>query len=528
MQGACSSALRLILMTKATRTQEQWTYWLLLGILLMAAGLRLWQISAPSLSVAEGAQLAQVAAGDGTLYSRLLAVWTTWAGTTELALRLPSAWAGMLALALAARLARTVALMLSLSHKQHPAQTHVPVYVAGWLALAQLSLSASRTAQASALDFLLSMVLLWSILHFVAIRPPALRTRLLSIGGVASALVLALYSPVAVAWLEALWQGRLALLTGQWGIIGGLALVGMAAYFNMAMARLSVLASLGIACLAASVLMMPDSTASLLILSLPLALLISQGLSQFSGIAGRSLLIVIPLYALFNYATPMPSPDWRTLAHTISQALLSDDELVIGVSQPAEVLHYYLASDIPTHNPSADDDRAMWLIHPLDQAPPTPTGYQASARQTDATLNIAWTRYEPQTDRPLRAQFANGIQLGEIHTSPDGRLGILWRADVTPSADYTRSYALLDAEGRLIAQSDQLLSDLEGRLTSAWGQAWVYDMARLTTPEGAPVPAGSYTLIVKLYQWTPDGIRDVALATGEAYYVYGTLTITTA
>jgi hypothetical protein len=110
--------------------------------------------------------------------------------------------------------------------------------------------------------------------------------------------------------------------------------------------------------------------------------------------------------------------------------------------------------------------------------------------------------------RPLRQRLGAGIalmgfDLTSIHSDGSFRVTLHWRADAPIERDYTVFVQVLDAEGRLVAQSDA--QPAGGALpTTSWlpGEV-VLDEHRLTLPPG--LPPGRYRLVAGMY----------LLATGE-------------
>lgn len=98
---------------------------------------------------------------------------------------------------------------------------------------------------------------------------------------------------------------------------------------------------------------------------------------------------------------------------------------------------------------------------------------------------------------------------------------LTWRAEATPTIDYTMIVHLIDAQGRLAAQYDGL--PLQGTLpTTAWlpGEA-IVDVANLSLP--GTIPPGSYTLIAGAYD-VRTGER-LMLPTGAGHVVVGRLEV---
>ncbi len=156
-------------------------------------------------------------------------------------------------------------------------------------------------------------------------------------------------------------------------------------------------------------------------------------------------------------------------------------------------------------------------------------GYQRTMTTTTDHIGNAIHLYRYDVLPPVpRVTFANGLILQAVEADADAlRIDLWWGVDVDAQsnidADYTTSAGLLDAGGRLVAQWDSP----PPRPTSALmpGEV-VYDGKSLTLADGIEaLPPGDYTIIVKVYRWSPQGITDIPTHTGEDYYTAGTLTL---
>ncbi|MBN1978373.1 MAG: glycosyltransferase family 39 protein [Anaerolineae bacterium] len=138
-----------------------------------------------------------------------------------------------------------------------------------------------------------------------------------------------------------------------------------------------------------------------------------------------------------------------------------------------------------------------------------PTDYQST--NLPSTIHVT---APPHTFTPPTLPHALDTTLGEIATlvgfdlAGEMRSGntltvtLVWRAEETPTASYRAFVHLLDAEGKLVAQSDGVPAGW-ARPTTGWlpGE-FIVDPHALTIPQDA---AGEYTLAAGLY--IPGGAR---------------------
>lgn len=135
-------------------------------------------------------------------------------------------------------------------------------------------------------------------------------------------------------------------------------------------------------------------------------------------------------------------------------------------------------------------------------------------------------RYDALPDSPVGA-YANGMTLCAVEMDAEHlRVDLWWRVDAPVDADYTTAVMLLDAGGRPVAQKDSPPFDGE-RPTSSWNAGEVvFDPKPLEPADGiATIPPGDYTVIVKVYLWSPEGITDIMTPDGAPWLDAGTLTV---
>ncbi|PJF21796.1 MAG: hypothetical protein CUN56_09270 [Phototrophicales bacterium] len=99
------------------------------------------------------------------------------------------------------------------------------------------------------------------------------------------------------------------------------------------------------------------------------------------------------------------------------------------------------------------------------------------------------------------------------------RLDLWWSVDTPLTVDYTISAFLLDSSGILVAQSDAQPFNNQRPTTTFAVDEVVYD-PHVLLPD---VPAGTYTLAVKIYLWTPQGLIVQQTADGAEFATLGTV-----
>jgi len=332
-----------------------------------------------------------------------------------------------------------------------------------------------------------------------------------------AALLLATMSAVPLAWLWPLSLPDLLplLFSPSWALGLGLALLG--AWHT----RRPLWIAAALVPLLAGLLYAP-----LALLSAPaLALLMVAGSRRFDAEArwiGRGFVAVVAL-TLATTPLPWPAEGWRATAHTLDALWRPWDSLSLGISAP--VLEYYAEPLLR----STPDCQVAWVLQAADQPllpahPDQTLSYDALLDDAPQALRLLRWQSPPQAllarwqDGPALAWADLRLRAGQV------RAHLLWTLDALPSADYTASLALLDESGRLAAQSDSLPLRA-GQPMSQWGLGtWAYEVRQPLPAAGAPL-AGDYEVILKLYLWTPDGLRDLPLLDGQPYATLGRVSV---
>ncbi|TVR20622.1 MAG: hypothetical protein EA396_10170 [Anaerolineaceae bacterium] len=305
----------------------------------------------------------------------------------------------------------------------------------------------------------------------------------------------------------------------------------------------------------------------LLIIAPAIALLIAVGLTALSPSARRLLVAAILLYSLTTVDYYRLKEPWDAIAAPALELGRAGDLYLAQVEVGQYPMKYYWERNLP--------EGAVFATFPFlgdpTLAPTTdhPTFYQGYLRQTlldhnrertAGTVRTAWVVFWSRDDAvldvlasegyrrtmtittdhignaidlyrydyltaPALVSYENGLILRALEIDADAmRIDLWWEAEATPQADYTTSAALLDADGRLVAQWDSP----PPRPTSAISAGdLVYDPKRLQISDETldALPAGDYRVVVAVYLWTPDGIREIATEDGDIRFAAGVLTI---
>ncbi len=142
------------------------------------------------------------------------------------------------------------------------------------------------------------------------------------------------------------------------------------------------------------------------------------------------------------------------------------------------------------------------LLHTLDAA-----GYVRTWTQTTDHIGNAIDLYRyDHLPEAARATFQNDMILraAEIDVE-DLRFDLWWSVAAPVDADYTTSAILLDAAGQVVAQLDSPLP-----MTTLSAENVIYEGKSLDLAAGlTALPPGTYTALVKVYRFTPEGIVDI-------------------
>ncbi len=365
--------------------------------------------------------------------------------------------------------------------------------------------------------------------------------------------------------LASLWNWRIEWFTGQWPLMLGLALLGTVSVIYAGERIHKVVVPYPTALLLWAWLIVPVAGAYILNFYTPIlmdyrltqitpavALLVALGLGNLRRWPQAFLVAVIIAYGVTTYDTPRPRPQWRQIGIDAAQYATSGDLAMAHVTPSGDwQMVYYFERFMPpgverrslrqwqleqgtTYADGLpallDAHPVVWFMHWSSDR----SGFDALA-STDHTQTMrrrydwqgSWLdlyRFDNLPDGDLTA-YESGLVLRHAVAYPDSlRLDLWWRTDAPLRDDIIISAIVLDATGRLVAQSDAQPFN-NTRPTSGFGvDEVVYDPHNLTLVDGVPVlPPGAYTFAVKTYTFAPDAtIRDIPTADGADYFIVGT------
>lgn len=371
--------------------------------------------------------------------------------------------------------------------------------------------------------------------------------------------------------LASLWNYRDEWFTAQWALMIGLALMGVWGiwcwgYDDNGRAYEITFPRTGLAVLLLSWIIVPVAGAYVLNFYTPIlidyrltqitpavALLIAFGLGTFNGRTMLFLVMVILVYGVATNDTPRPRPPWRAVGMDAARYAESGDLALAQVTPSGDwqVIYYY-----DRFMPDGVDKRSLrqwqlelgyddyfanlpplmaqhdhiWLMHwssdltAFDML--RDTGHVQTALMSEDwlgnDLNVYRFDIVPPEEDAL-GRFENGMILRDAIIHPDQmRVDLWWSADTLLEADYSVSARLLDANGVLVAQVDSFPFENQ-RPTTTWASGEVvYDPRTLSLADGiSDLPAGTYTVAVSVYLWTPAGILNQQTATAEDSLIVG-------
>ncbi len=267
-----------------------------------------------------------------------------------------------------------------------------------------------------------------------------------------------------------------------------------------------------------------------------LAVLVGHGLANLDRNARAFMLALILVVGLTTTDARRMYPNWRGVTRNVATYHLDNEPVLMDVWVGDFPVRYYVermlgprtphislrewrdtyrGQFLPTLKGYLQQQDAFWLVYwgdaPMDEYGPliVEAGFERSATlyvDHQGTLLYSY-RYDRRPAAAL-ARFGDRFTLWRAeapHKATSGgtlRVALWWSADETPARDYSVSVFLLGADGRLVAQHDDV--PLEGHApTSTWPpNALRFDLHRVLLPPN--LPAGAYTLGVKLY-WYGDG-----------------------
>lgn len=291
----------------------------------------------------------------------------------------------------------------------------------------------------------------------------------------------------------------------------------------------------------------------LLIIAPALALIIAIGLTTLSQPARTLVMLSILIYGVTTVDYYRVKESWQEIAQTALDLGQSGDLYLAQVEVGQYPMKYYWERKMPegalfatfpylndptiaptTDHPTFYEGHMQVDLLPYNQANKTGdvatawvvfwskdetilhilerNGYQRTMTLTYDHLGntIDLYRYDLLPDEPL-ITFENSMILQAVESDVEALRIDLWWENIQP--DYTTSAGLLNHDGVLVAQWDSQPSA-------------TYDQKSLVLADGfETLPAGDYTIIIKIYQWSPEQITDILTQTGELFYRAGTLTI---
>lgn len=295
-------------------------------------------------------------------------------------------------------------------------------------------------------------------------------------------------------------------------------------------------------------------------ITVPISLLIALGIGNFPVLARGVIVAAILLYGVTTVDWYRAKVPWHTMTEIVAEYAEAGELALVEVDFEESALLYYYDHLLPEGMQidtfpvwSGDDPSAYYELYLPELL--------ADQReiQTDS-VKTAWVVYFSPTDRTLQKLQSGGYQrtmtvaynhlnstvhafrydllpdtsvaafepemiLRAVEINPESlRVELWWEGAVYLDADYTVSAFLTDANGALVAQLDSPPFNGQ-RPTSTWQPGdVVYDPHDLVLVDGlSELPPGEYTVNVKVYRWSPEGIIDIPTVDGEDWAVVGTL-----
>ncbi len=290
----------------------------------------------------------------------------------------------------------------------------------------------------------------------------------------------------------------------------------------------------------------------------PLVLLLAFGVANFRPPARAFLIAVLVVYGVTTVDYDRPKPPWRELTAQVAPLVQPDDLALIDIAGGDFQMLYYFEQMLPpqTRIVSLKNWRTwetdtyytglpelveqydtVWFMYwnSSDDSGPrilqkagfveTAQFRQPHAIAVNVFIDLIIYRYDRPPAEPLTT-YENGMQLlSAAYNANSGAVSLLWAVDEPLAEDYTVSAFLLDSSGRLVAQHDGYPA-MNTRPTSTWPPATpVYDWHILETPDGTPLPAGTYQLAIKLYRQQDGAFIIATTEAGTEWYTVDTVEI---
>ncbi|MGB1285196.1 MAG: glycosyltransferase family 39 protein [Aggregatilineales bacterium] len=521
------------------------------------------------------------------LYFTPLTLWTKIAGDSELSLRYFSLLPGMLNISMVALLAREL-----LRFRPKPAKSAIPLVAAFLMAIADMDIYISQEARNYAWLVFIGMACMWAMLrwirtgkrsyamlwvlcsaamvytHYLGAWTPIAqgvfvllflrgKQRVQAIGLlVASAALLLPWAIFVIlpyqvgtfginvssdpSTLQTLWNYRISFLSGQWALMGALALMGLVSVryqHNKTSIKIRPMHVSGLLLLwiivPVALTYILNIRAQLLLFDYRIAqispafsLLIAFGIGNVRRESWRWLLPVLLIYSVAEVNVYRPKPPWSEYAREMTEYVQDDDAIVIDFGGGDYQLLYYLENQLPDAFPIASmrqwsywqpatyeagmlgfmsDYETIWLMRwnerdesfvKLDFAGLTETA-QWQINHPGGDLRVY--RFDRIPENPVTT-YENGMILHSAAIYDDLQMHLLWSAQNRLDESYVISGVVLNENGQLIAQLDS--PPVAGmHPTNTWQpDEFIYDMRLLVTTTGQNLPPGSYQAGVIVYR----------------------------
>ena len=373
--------------------------------------------------------------------------------------------------------------------------------------------------------------------------------------------------------LESLWNWRVDWFTQQWALMIGLAVLGLVT-IRYGRGDLSgrpydgrpytiMMRPVAPAFLMLAWLVIPVALTYILNLYTPIlmdyritqitpaiALLIAFGLGNIRQPILGFLVAVIVVYGVTINDTPRPRPPWREVGRDAAQYAAPGDLALAHVTPSGDwqVMYYYerfmpdgverrslrqwqleegdtYATGLPA---LLEEYPHVWFMHWSKDN----SGFEALAQtghvQT-ALMTEDWLGNDLNVYRfdvlPAEAvtEYTSGMVLRDALLHADQlQIDLFWSAAESLPADYTVSAILLDSDGQLMAQDDAQ-PFINQRPTTTWQPGEVVYDPHILHPLNGELPPGTYTVAVKVYLWSPEGITVMPTLEGDEFAVIATL-----
>lgn len=594
-----------------------WAWLAIVALLLAAAVVRIHDIGAQDIWADEGFTYFATQTSDlvgllrsdvhPPLYFGALRLWAGVAGTSELALRLPSALAGLLTVALVFRLA------LDLSVMQAPRQAAVFAGLAAlMMVLSDLEVDLSQEARMYTVQSALSVA---AVIAYVRWLKRGRRGMLVVLAVCSAALVyvnyLGAWIPVTIGlhavltmrprraiplvaaliaaaaaaapWLLAVgvqqvgngagadradpatWDTLLRyrdIWFGQmWPLTVGLLGVGAIAWLQPSRRplerRIGVLLILWIALPLALTWIatnyVPVLAAHRISHVTPaIALLIALGLMRFPAGARMFIVVTLVVSGVTSVDFYRIKGPWEQYVDTVASFVRPGELVLMEIGGGDSMLEYYFDRALPQGTELRSLKRwresqpltfsaelpqvvnsydTVWLLHwssetqifdVLQSAGFVQTMHRTTPHIQDSRLDSYRFDRMPEGEvgqiGPLVLRRAKLLQ-------NRGRIDLWWSVETPVTEMLVTSAFLLDSDGALVAQMDSPPMMGERPVSSFTPGEVVYDPKLLTTPDGAPLPGGTYRAGVVVYRFVDGGTERLLRPDGGEVLELGEFTI---